>query len=398
MSPLNRREALALLGAAGGAAVASTWGNGSRALAAPGQNPSPPKRASVFPNGSVIRTLLKDLPPEALSGGPVLFHEHLSMHYPPQVKEHFTDDVAMMVEEVRAAGKDGITCIVDGGHPDMSRSLDALKRIATESGVAVVASGGYYMQRTYPPEIATRSADQISEELVREAATQRLGAFGEIGQQGGVLTEDEKKVFQAVAKAQVRTGLPVFTHNAYTGTRPTANPVPHDAALRQLDILEAAGARPSHLAIGHIKSHRTSAYPRIYELWYTFSTGHNAPLNKAISTVLERNDGISEQEIEEIYDNYLSPLRFSDRVDQVGSRLMGEIDQVMAMVEAGYVDHVLLSSDFAVAGSLKKNGGAGIGQAATVFGPMLLKAGLSEAMLHRILVDNPRQFLAFVPV
>src|SRR6478672_9726120 len=87
-------------------------------------------------------------------------------------------------------------------------------------------------------------------------------------------------------------------------------------------------------AIGHIKSHRTSAYPRIYELWYTFSTGHNAPLNKAISTVLERNDGISEQEIEEIYDNYLSPLRFSDRVDQVGSRLMGEIDQVMAMVES----------------------------------------------------------------
>jgi diguanylate cyclase len=87
-------------------------------------------------------------------------------------------------------------------------------------------------------------------------------------------------------------------------------------------------------AIGHIKTYRTSAYPRIYELWYTFATGHNAPLNKAISSALGRNDGISEQEIEEIYDNYLSPLRFSDRVDQVGSRLMGEIDQVMAMVEA----------------------------------------------------------------
>src|ERR1700720_1599079 len=99
-------------------------------------------------------------PPQPLAGGPVLFHEHLSMHYPPQVKQHFTDDVALMVEEVRAAGKDGIACIVDGGHPDMTRSLDALKRIATESGVAIVASGGYYMQRTYPPEIAARSADE----------------------------------------------------------------------------------------------------------------------------------------------------------------------------------------------------------------------------------------------
>ena len=189
MARLNRRETLALLSAAGGAGLAAAWGAGSRVLAAFDQTSAPVSPA--FPKGAVIRTLLKDLPPEALAGGPVLFHEHLSMHYPPQVKEHFTDDVAMMVEEVRAAGKDGIACIVDGGHPDMTRSLDALKRIATESGVAIVASGGYYMQRTYPPEIGGKSADQIADELTREAAAQRLGAFGEIGQQGGVLTDDE---------------------------------------------------------------------------------------------------------------------------------------------------------------------------------------------------------------
>jgi predicted metal-dependent phosphotriesterase family hydrolase len=28
---------------------------------------------------------------------------------------------------------------------------------------------------------------------------------------------------------------------------------------------------------------------------------------------------------------------------------------------------------------------------------MLLEAGMSEAMLRRILIDNPRRFLAFVP-
>jgi diguanylate cyclase len=87
-------------------------------------------------------------------------------------------------------------------------------------------------------------------------------------------------------------------------------------------------------AIGRIKSHRTSAYPRIYELWYTYATGHNSALNKAINAAIERGTGLSDQDIEEIYDNYLSPLRFSDRVDQVGSRLMGEIGQVMAIVEA----------------------------------------------------------------
>ena len=33
-----------------------------------------------FPKGAIIRTILKDLPPEALGGGgAILFHEHLSL-------------------------------------------------------------------------------------------------------------------------------------------------------------------------------------------------------------------------------------------------------------------------------------------------------------------------------
>src|SRR5207237_6091660 len=107
---------------------------------------------------------------------------------------------------------------------------------AKEAGVAIVASGGFYMQRNYPPDIATKSADQIAEELARDAKAQRLGAFGEIGQQGGVLTDDEKKVFTAVGKAQAKTGLPIFTHKAYTGSSQVARPVQMDAALNQLAV------------------------------------------------------------------------------------------------------------------------------------------------------------------
>ena len=51
---------------------------------------------------------------------------------------------------------------------------------------------------------------------------------------------------------------------------------------------------------------------------------------------------------------------------------------ILAFLEAGYVDHLLLSSDFANGRALKKNGGPGIAQTLTVFGPMLLKAGVSE--------------------
>src|SRR5204863_6732245 len=112
----------------------------------------------------------------------------------------FSDDVDLMVDETKAAKTDGVGCIVDGGHPDMDRDLAALTRIAKESGVHIVGSGGFYMQRNYPPDIAAKSADAIADDLVRDARAQRLGAFGEIGQQGGVPTADEEKGFTAGAQ------------------------------------------------------------------------------------------------------------------------------------------------------------------------------------------------------
>ena len=68
----------------------------------------------------------------------------------------------------------------------------------------IVASGGYYLQRSYPADLAAKGADQLAGELAAEAIASRFGAFGEIGQQSGVMTDDEKKVFTAVAGAHAQ--------------------------------------------------------------------------------------------------------------------------------------------------------------------------------------------------
>jgi phosphotriesterase-related protein len=353
---LTRREAIGLLGAGGGLAVLHGIDVGA-------QTPE-------FPRGAIIRTLLKDLPPDAVIGS-TLFHEHLSIRYPltkalagaqgRPVPASFTDDVDLVVEETKAAAQDGVGCIVDGGHPDMDRDLAALRRIASESGVHIVASGGYYMQRNYPPDIAAKTADHIADDLVRDAAAQRLGAFGEIGQQGGVLTDDERKVFTAVAKAQLRTGLPIFTHNAYLGAREVTPPIPMDTALKQLDLLEAAGADLKHVAIGHI-----------------------CCLADTTATIPKQ---LAKRGVFVGFDRVTIPIVPDAQ----------KVTTILALLEAGHADQLLLSSDFSNGRAFKKNGGPGIAQTATVFGPMLLRAGVSEAMLRRILVDNPRRFLAFVP-
>jgi phosphotriesterase-related protein len=352
---MTRRQALTLTSAALGAGATFTFT--TNALGAT-KKPKPIK----FKKGAIIRTLLQDLPPESFASGPLLFHEHLSMKYPLQSPTHFTDDIDLMVSEVRAAGKEGITCIVDGGHPDMQRSIDALKRIAQESGVAIVASGGYYMQRSYPPEIAAKSVQDIADDLVREATEQRLGAFGEIGQQFGAMTNDEKKVFQAVAKAQVRTHLPIFTHNAYTGTRQVETQIPKDTALRQLDLLEDAGAEPEHIAIGHLCC-------------------LDDPKAEIAKKIAKRGAYVGFDRVT------IQSIIADDK----------RVAMVMALVEAGYADRILIASDFSAGAALKRRGGPGIAQAWTVFGPLLLQAGLSGVTLREIMVDNPRRFLAFVP-
>jgi phosphotriesterase-related protein len=223
----------------------------------------------------------------------------------------------------------------------------------------LIASGGFYMQRTYPPDIASKSSQQITDDLVAEAGRDRLGAFGEIGQQGGTLTADERKVHEAVAMAHVRTGIPVFTHNAYSIRSPE---VPRDAALRQLDIYEEAGADLTNICIGHVCCLDDPAAD--------------------IATQIARRGA---------YVGF-------DRVTLNGT--MPDANRViaaMALAEAGHADKLLLSSDFYSQRSLKREGGAGFAQTVTVFGPMLRDAGMPEGTLRAILEDNPRRFLAFTP-
>ena len=69
----------------------------------------------------------------------------------------------------------------------------------------------------------------------------------------------------------------------------------------------------------------------------------------------------------------------------------------MKLLEAGYADNLLFSSDLATVAQTKQGGGAGYAKTLTVFVPKLKAAGASDDVLRRIMEENPRRFLAFVP-
>ncbi len=90
----------------------------------------------------------------------------------------------------------------------------------------------------------------------------------------------------------------------------------------------------AEIALGQIKALREPATPRNYEIWYAYATGYQPSLNQKINETLKEQGKLSDADLELIYHTYLSPVRLSERIDNVGSQVKGEIEQVMAMIDA----------------------------------------------------------------
>ncbi|HLH44176.1 MAG TPA: hypothetical protein VKV74_14405 [Bryobacteraceae bacterium] len=348
----TRRQALETLGLAAAAAALSN------SLAAD---------EPTFPKGSVIRCILRDYAPEELSGGATLFHEHMQLG--PDFNAKFAAASAavraanglpalaargggpprapkgpdimrnsdLMAEEVSKTKEAGVGCIVDAGHADMGRDINFIRQVSMKSGMPIVAGGGFYSQPFYPPELASMSEEQIVKALIKQADDDTLGVFGEIGSWDEI-TAEERKVFRAVGRAHVATNLPIFTH---TG-------IPGKSALEQLDILEDAGVKPDRVVIGHLGN---LVDPNVY----------------VHKTICRRGAFIG--------------------FDRQGLNDTQQVPMVMALIEAGFAPHLMFSADAS----------SGYAKTITVFLPKLRAAGASDQVLHQIMYDNPRRFLAFVP-
>lgn len=85
-------------------------------------------------------------------------------------------------------------------------------------------------------------------------------------------------------------------------------------------------------ALTYLKGNRTPAYPRNYELWYIYAAGFNRELNKAINEALKRLGHLPEDLTERFYDEFLSPVRLSDRVGEVSARVSKELDDIIVML------------------------------------------------------------------
>jgi diguanylate cyclase len=88
------------------------------------------------------------------------------------------------------------------------------------------------------------------------------------------------------------------------------------------------------IALGQLRALRQPATPRNYEIWYAYATGYHPSLNQKVNETLGAKGTLSDADLDELYNAYISPTRLTDRIDKVGTQVMGEIEQVMAMIDA----------------------------------------------------------------
>ena len=102
--------------------------------------------------------------------------------------------------------------------------------------------------------------------------------------------------------------------------------MPNDEHERTLAFAE--------VALGQIRALGQPATPRNFEIWYSYATGYNQPLNQTINETLAKKGALSEIELDHIYDNYIAVNRLGDRMDSVNSRVLDEIKQVITTIDA----------------------------------------------------------------
>ena len=301
-------------------------------------------------------------PVDTTSLGFTLMHEHI-MGGPVGLLRDYpelfgTDLIERVVDDLKKAKEGGVEAIVDATTFDLGRDVGLLAEASRRSGVNIIACTGWWMN--IPRYLAGVSADQLAQVFIREIeqgisnTNIRPGILKSASDFAGVIPEEEV-VLRAVARAHLKTGIPIVLHSYSPG----------QVGRQQLAILKEEGVDMKRVKMDH--SNDTTDIE--YLTWL---------LEQGCYLGLDRYPGRN-----------TSPLARSKTMKQLIDagyigRLCPSHDRTIARVIAA-------NPDMAEEERLKLNPHGYLYIKEVVF-PQLREMGVSEATLNSLCVDGPRNF------
>jgi phosphotriesterase-related protein len=303
--------------------------------------------------------------------GRTLIHEHVLVGFPGWQLDATAPPFAR--DEVMARGIDqmqelsdlGVRTFVDPCPMDLGRDAEFLAELSQKSGMRIVCTTGAYFEeagQTYT--FRHMPVEQITEIYVREIE-EGIGQTGiragavKIATGAGTVSDYERKLVAAGARAARITGVPVISHtqDATCG---------HD----QIDIVTGEGLPPARLLVGHSDGTEDHEYQR---------------------SLAERGAYVG-------FDRFGIHVFVPDEV---------RVRNLLRLAQAGHLERILVSHDSIVCWMGRP---LPIAQsfeellemlpdwrATHLFRkiiPQLLDGGLSKDDVETLLVDNPRRFFA----
>jgi len=342
-----------------------------------------------------IRTVTGDIDPETT--GITLTHEHIlyaddGASFDPRAAFDI-DKVSDSISETLKMGMadHGIRTVVDMTANEVGRHPHLVREVAKKSGAQIISITGFYPEVLgLPYHWRAQPVDAIRDLFITDITEGTTFAYQQTdvkagaikiatgsggykgtpsptGPSGTHMTALEEKVVRAAGRAQARLGCCVNTHTE------AADYSFRNPGLEQLDVLEAEGADPTKVIIGH------------------------ALINPTMSQLLDICKRGASLQIDHIGIPWMNPS--ADYLDEKMANAICEL------AEAGHLDRMVFSYDrfFYMVHTVMDeeeeqemlNDRLGLGYMFDSFIPRLSKKGFTEQELHAVLVENPRRLFAF---
>ena len=294
--------------------------------------------------------------------GFTLMHEHLMVAFAGALQDYpelLVDNLMeRVVDGLKKAKEGGVGTIVDATTLDLGRNIKLLAEASRQSGVNIIACSGWWLE--VPRFVANVSVDQLAEVFIREVeqgisgTNIKAGILKSASDMMGVRPQEEK-ILRAVARAQLKTGVPIMLHSYSPG----------QVGRQQLAIVKEEGVDPRRVKLDH--SNDTTDIE--YLTWI---------LEQGCYLGLDRYPG-----------NGVSPL--------------ARTKTMKALIDAGYADRLCPSHDWSLAYVVAaapvssqeerdvRNPHGYLYMKEVVF-PQLREMGVSEVTINSLCVDGPRNF------
>ncbi len=290
-----------------------------------------------------------------------LENRHWIAFYGRHPRQYALDEEDIAISEAKRFADAGGGTIVDMTNPDLTRQAEILKRISAATGLNVIMGCGRYVNSNHPLDMDTRSVDDLADEMTRDimegadGTDIKSGIIGEIGTEYPI-HPDEEKALRAAAITQSRTGAPVSIHPGRDVKAP----------LACMEVLVDAGCNANRTIMGHLdrtlfelddflKLAETGCYLELDLFGQESSHYAHAPIDMP-------NDAM-------------------------------RINLIMGIIKAGYGDRVVIAQDICQKTNLTHYGGHGYAHILENVVPIMLRKGMTETDIEKILITNPAEVL-----